>query len=47
MGQGIGEYFGDYHHPVAGQQDLESGRLELRYLLQMSGLKQGLWVGLT
>lgn len=47
MGQGIGEYFADYHHPVAGQQDLQRGRVEWKYLLQISRPKQGLWVGFT
>lgn len=47
MGQGIGEYFADYHHPVVGQQDLQRGKLELRSLLQISGPKQGLCAGFT
>lgn len=45
MGQDIREYFTNYHHPVVGQQDVQRGRVELRYLLQVSGPKLGLWVG--
>lgn len=47
MGQDIREYFTDYHCPVVDQQDVQRGRLELRYLLQISGPKLGIWVGLT